>query len=493
MTNSEGRKADILNRLVKNSFFLVVSRISDVGVVLITTPIIARYLGLKAFGDYALVMAITIFVKPLAEFGAESIICRDVAKSKDNASEYVNAAFVARALMSGFTIATIYLFLGLFVHDTIFKYAIFISSVTEIVIAFSTVSFAVIRAYERMEYELICNFFHKFIFITVTVFAVSFDLGFLALFYTRLFAALIFLLLSTFFVFRYLVVFRRGFKWQFVGLIFREAFPLAIFTLLVTASSKIDVFFLKHFKGSVDIALFEVPNRLITQLQFITFSINISMFPFFAQISEDPSESLRIHYEKAVKFLYIFSIFPATIVFLGAEAIIGVLFGDKFISSVIPLKILSWTFIFFTLNHFLHNVLIVLGKQRIITIVIGVSFLFNVLLDFLLIPPYGYIGASIATLVSSFILFIFTVVFITVYAGRINASNIIVKPSVGILLTGVICYLIIKKSIVSLFVGAISGLSLYVLLLLSLKVFDRNELGMIKEVIFRRKKLIVNK
>ncbi|MBI5403773.1 MAG: oligosaccharide flippase family protein, partial [Ignavibacteriae bacterium] len=79
MINDEGYGSNLLNRLFKNSFFLVTSRISDIGVAIITTPFIARYLGLKAFGDYALVTAISIFVKPLVEFGSEAIICRDVA------------------------------------------------------------------------------------------------------------------------------------------------------------------------------------------------------------------------------------------------------------------------------------------------------------------------------------------------------------------------------------------------------------------------------
>lgn len=490
MTNSEEHKTYLLNRIVKNSFFLVISRITDIGAVIITTPLIARYLGLKDFGDYALVMAITIFVKPLAEFGAESIICRDVAKNKDNASGYINAAFIIRALISGFIIVLIYLFSALTIYNPMLKHAILISSVTEIAISFITIFFAVIRAYERMEYELICNFSHKLVYIVGIAVVVLLDLGFLALFYARFFASLSFLWLATFLVFRHLIVFKKGFKWQVVRFIFKEAVPLAIFTLLITAYSKVDIFFLKFFRGSADVALFDAPNRLITQLQFIPFSVVVSMFPFFARISEDPSESFHEYYARAVKFLYVFSIFPVIITFLGSESIINLLFGEKFLPAVISLRILAWTFIVYTINHFLHNMLIILGRQRIITIIAGLSLLSNVLLDFLLIPHYGYVGASIATLVSCFILFALTIFFVSMYAGRMNASNILIKPSISALLTGVACFFIIKKSLMSLFAGVLFGLPLYISMLLMLSVFDENDLRLIKGVIFRRKKLI---
>lgn len=480
----------LINRMARNSVFLILSRITDMSAFFITTPIIARYLGMNAFGEYALVMAITIFVKPLAEFGSESIICRDVVKNTTGASEYVNAAFIARALMSGFIMIIIYLFVGLVVSDNVFKHAILISAVTDISLSFCAIFLAVIRAYERMEYELLCNFFYQLANIAGITAVILLDLGFISLFYARLFSALIFLVFLLLFVFKYLLSFRKGFDWHVIKFIYKEAAPLAIFTLLITASSKIDVFFLNYFKGPADIALFEAPNRLITQLQFIPFSINASMFPFFARVSEDPNESLHIYYGRAVKFLYIFSIFPAMLSFLGSEAIINLLFGGKFLLSSVALRILSWSFIIFTLNHFLHNILIVLGKQRVIIIIVGISFLFNILLDLLLIPYYGYIGASIATLVSSFISFIITVFCTSRYAGRLSAVNILVKPSISALLAGIACYFIITKSFVSLLAGAFLGLTIYILMLLVLKAFEKNELDLIKQAIFRKGKTV---
>ncbi len=483
MSKNQSYSGHLLSRIAKNSIFLIFSRITDMTAILITTPIIARYLGLASFGDYALVMSVSIFVKPLAEFGAESIICRDVAKNKNGASEYINSAFIARALGAGIILFLVYFLMWSTTTDATFRHAVLISSITEISLSFSTILLAVIRAHERMEYELLCSFLNQLAYIAGITAVILTDSGFLLLFYARLFAALIFFVSALFFVFKHMLKFRKGFDWHVMMFIYKEAFPLVIFTLLITASSRIDVFFLNYFKGPADIALFEAPNRLVTQLQFISFSINASMFPFFARVSEGPNESLHAYYGRVVKFLYIFSILPAMLTFLGSETIIRSLFGEKFLLSSAALRILSWTFILFTLNHFLHHILIILGRQRLIIFIVGISFIVNMLLDLLLIPYYGYVGASIATLVSGSVAFVLTVIYTFKYAGKLSAKYILVKPSISALLAGIVCYFVITKSLLSLLVGAFLGVSLYTLMLLVLKAFEPDELNLIKEAI----------
>ena len=477
-----------VNRLVRNSFFLISSRAIDFGVLIFTTPVIARYLGLKAFGDYALVMAISIFVMPLVEFGSESIICRDVSRNRDNPSEYINSAIILRGLLSAYVLVFVYVVIELVFSNRELKLAIFVSTTSELIVSFCTLFFAVIRAYERMEYEMVCSFIHKMAFLTAIILVIKNDLGFVALFYAKLFSSIVFLSLALFFVFKQIVAFKRGFSWRIIRYILREAFPLAIITVLVTAFSKIDVFFLKYFKGSSDIALFEASNRLIIQLQFIPLSITISLFPFFSRISEDLMVSLKGYYKKGFKFLYIFSIFPAMFMIIGSQGIIALLYGKSFQQAAVSLKLLASTFVLIALSHLMHNILIVIGKQRLIIVSVGLCFISNALLDYILIPIYGYIGASIATLVAQFILFSATMFFMSVYVGRIDASIILVKPSVSVLLTGVACFFIITNGLASLIAGFFLGLSLYISILLMLGTFDENELGVIKEIIFRRKK-----
>lgn len=489
MISDEGYGSNLLNRLFKNSFFLVTSRISDIGVAIIITPFIARYLGLKAFGDYALVTAISIFIKPLVEFGSEAIICRDVARDKENSSVYINSSLLIRGILSICLFLLLYLLVELIFSDREIKIAILFSTVAEIIISFTTIFFAVIRAHERMEYELISNLIHKAIFFAGIVMVIVYDSGFLSIFYIRLFSSLLFLLFALFFVYSRLVIFTQGFSNNIIVSILKDGFPLVLVALLATASSKIDIFFLKYFKGSAEVALFDIPNRLIIQLQFIPFSIITALFPFFTQMSIKPHSSFKGHYESVLKFLYIGSIFSVMVMSIWAEVIISSIFGEQFVTAALSLKIIAWILIFFSLNFFLQQILIILGKQKVFSIFAFVSFATNVILDILLIPYYGYIGASIATLVSCFVLFVLTILYVTAMKGRMNITEIFAKPSLCILLTWIGCYFANNKGIISFIIFGSLGLVIYIFLLIIMKTFSKDELEIFRNFIVKRQKL----
>lgn len=473
-------------QLVKNSFFLVITRIIDFGSVIFTTPIIARYLGLKGFGDYAFIMAITIFIKPLVEFGAEGIICRDVAKNKENANAYINASLAIRSIISAVILAMILIGVHFVFDDERLKTAFLIASVSESLIALSTIFFAIIRAYEKMEYELICNFIHKIIFVGVIITVVVLDMGFVKIFAARFLSAVAFLALALYFVFRKLVRFRPVLDLTVLRFIFREAIPLVVLTILMTFSSRIDILVLKYFRDSTQVALFEASNRIITQLQFVPLAVTVSLFPFFSRISSDTTR-FKLYYEKSIKFFYIFSILPMMLMVLNSETIVTLLFGGKFILSSKAFKILSLTFVFLALIPFMHNILIIFGRQNLILISVIICFASNFLLDVILIPPFGYIGASIATFSASFIFFALTVWFVSRYLGGINMVDAVVKPTLGIVVAAAACYFISSNSIFSLVLTSILGSIVYLVALFVLNAFDPGEIAIIKELLVRRK------
>lgn len=485
-----GDYGQAFNRFIKNSFFLVASRVVDIGVIAVSIPLIARYLGLKAFGEYALVTAITIFFQPLAEFGAESVICRDLANKKYNAAEYINSAMAVRTLLSVLLILIYYSISKYLAADKLFAQAVLISVFTELLISFNSIFFSVIRAYERMDYELFINFLNKIVFLSATILVVYFNLGFLSLFYARFFSTVILLALSSFFVFKRFLVFKAGFNGRIAAYILKSGFPIAMVVLLATASSKVDVFFLKYFRGPVEIALFEAANRLIIQIQFIPLAVVTALFPFLTRLSAGDVSLFKISYERGLKILYIGSIFAVMFMVMGAETIIGSLFGEKFLPSVPAFRIVVFIFIFFSLNYFLHQILIIKGKQRVFTAFALVSFLLNVLLDFLLVPTYGYIGASVATLFSCLVLCLLSVLYASSQVGGMNFIGTFAKPTAAVLLTGAACYFIINKTIISLIVCSCLGLLIYIALLLMMKTFSGDELETFKDFMVKKLRFV---
>jgi O-antigen/teichoic acid export membrane protein len=104
--------------------------------------------------------------------------------------------------------------------------------------------------------------------------------------------------------------------------------------------------------------------------------------------------------------------------YLFREQIIHTLFGKEYAGSADAIKYLIWA----SIPAFWGNVwttwLISLNKQYVVTIFQVISMLINVIMNFILIPRYGYVGASIATLIS--------------YASGQTLALIIYKPKASL-------------------------------------------------------------
>ena len=78
-------------------------------------------------------------------------------------------------------------------------------------------------------------------------------------------------------------------------------------------------------------------------------------------------------------------------------------FGEKYISAAPALQILAIGFMFHTLLGLNGLSLVIAGESRFISLSTFIASVLNVVLNALLIPDYGMIGAATATSVSYFI------------------------------------------------------------------------------------------
>jgi len=88
-----------------------------------------------------------------------------------------------------------------------------------------------------------------------------------------------------------------------------------------------------------------------------------------------------------------------------ADQMIPAFVGSEFIGSILPLQILVFVLFFIFLDFPIGALLNAADRQVTKTAIMGVTMVVNVILNFLLIPVYSVIGATIAALGSFFVLF----------------------------------------------------------------------------------------
>lgn len=486
-TRSEDKHHGVA-RIARNFVFVFSARVLDLGVALVSTALIARYLGVTDFGHFAFVMAITIFLGPLTDFGFERITTREIAGNKKLADRYLGSAVIARIFLSVIIIFIIYSITMFFDWDKKIIQAIYISTFAQLITNMGMLAIGTFRAFERMEYELLLNFVFNIIYILLLIGIILFDLGFLSIFGARMLASLsetIVLMVVT--VRKFLKpVFTINI--EMLRYLFREAMPLGLFTVLLTATFKVDIFVLKYFKGPEDISLFEAGHRIIMQLQALPISIVLALFPHLVRLAKGSKDALSASFYKIFKFMLIISLPLPILITFSSNSIISVVFGNDFSGASLSLSILSWTITFLFLIYLQTFVMTSEGRQILNTVSAGICFMINLLLDIILVPRYGYLGASFATLISYILLFAVSFYFVSKTVGVPPIGEILPKPFMSAAGMSIGClFLYGRGGPVLVTAEIVIALIIYVILVFSLKTFTPDELSIIKSIFLNKK------
>jgi len=119
------------------------------------------------------------------------------------------------------------------------------------------------------------------------------------------------------------------------------------------------------------------------------------------------------------------------------------LFGSAFSDSKFALQILVWSaaLVLFSANY--GYCLVACHQQKALAISIGIGTVANIALNFLLIPSYGIMGASLATVIAQFTMLIFQIAFFyrRIYPTLPSAASALKAFVAGLSMAIVILYL----------------------------------------------------
>ncbi|RLI74306.1 flippase, partial [Archaeoglobales archaeon] len=173
--------------------------------------------------------------------------------------------------------------------------------------------------------------------------------------------------------------------------------------------------------GNEAVGFYSAAYRLIASLNIIPLAFIASIFPVTSQLYVSSNETLKFAFERSFKYMLILGIFTGVLITLLSERIIIFIYGKGYTPSITILQILIWAEAIFFINSTIRNLLESINKQVIITYLMVLGVTSNVVMNWLLIPMYSYIGASFATVATR--LFVFLLHFAWVMKSGYRLSN----------------------------------------------------------------------
>jgi O-antigen/teichoic acid export membrane protein len=163
---------------------------------------------------------------------------------------------------------------------------------------------------------------------------------------------------------------------------------------------KIDTVLLSILKPLADVGTYSVAYRFIEQVLFIPSFFVAAVFPIIASYHATGDALLKLAIDKSFAFLIIIGLPVAAASFVLAPDIINLVAGDEFSKAVTPLRILLLSSIFFFTNALFSSLLVIYDLERQMAVLVAFVVFGNIALNLVLIPPFSYTGAAVATVVT---------------------------------------------------------------------------------------------
>jgi O-antigen/teichoic acid export membrane protein len=180
----------------------------------------------------------------------------------------------------------------------------------------------------------------------------------------------------------------------------KHAFPLMLGSISAVIYLKIDILFLANMVGPENTGLYAVAARLSEAWYLLPAALAMAAFPRMLQVRAESPERYVQRMQDAMDLFACFGTAIAVSSIFWAGPLIALLFGEDYADAAPILQIYVWVGIVFATRELIHKSLLVEQRYWGSAIINLTGAGTNVLLNLLLIPHYGAMGAAVATVLS---------------------------------------------------------------------------------------------
>lgn len=181
--------------------------------------------------------------------------------------------------------------------------------------------------------------------------------------------------------------------------------PMLIFfatNVSISIFTALDVLMLGFLSSYKQVGFFTAPQKILVVILSALGAINYALVPrisFNRQQNDKNSNALLL--QKTFD-LYVLLLFPSAIgLCLIASHFVPLFFGSEFIGCITPMRILSFKILFSLINGFFaFNIMMIMGYERKFLMIVVATGIFSFVLNWILIPRFGAVGAATTALVA---------------------------------------------------------------------------------------------
>jgi len=414
--------------VAKNAFWLVAATTLNKAIAFATFAVVARLVGPTVTGTYFYSVSITSIFVTFADLGMTPVVIRAIAAARDDGGKILSATLKAKLVLAPIAILCALAY-GLLNHvDSTTIVAISLACLVMTADTYSLVFYGALRGKQNLKPEslgmLVGQIFTAILSITAAV------LGWGAI------GLVCGLLIGS--------TWNAAWSWWKVrsfnihigkpGLVdiqnlLREAWPFAVAGIAVKGYSYIDSLLIHAYQGAAAVGQYAVGYKMTYAWQFLPLTFVAALYPAMsAAWAKKDHAGLRNVFLGSLRLMAAISFPVAAGLSALAPRLIPLIYGHAFLAAIPSFVILSWVLIPIFLDFPVGSLLNGSHRAHLKTLAMLGTLVINVILNVLLVPSMGPVGAAWAAVGSFTALFLIGLYFTREDAGGwLVASGILAR------------------------------------------------------------------
>lgn len=394
-----GLRYILKNRVVRNASWLIAGRIIQMILSFFIGLLTARYLGPGNYGLISYAGTYGTFFAAFCTLGINSVIVKDFVDHPDEEGTTLCTAIILRILAS---ITSMFAIIGIssFVDRG--------EPTTRIIVAICALNL-VFQVFDTYNYWFQAHLLSKYSAIATLIAYSSLSVYRVVLLvlqkdvYWFAFATSIdYIVLAIVLAIAYKMEGgpKFGFSWQKGKALLKASYHFILSSMMISIYGATDKFMLKQMVDETNVGYYTTAVSICNIWVFILQAIIDSLTPVIME-AKNKDQAL---YERRNKQLYAIVFYMSALVsvllMIFGNFIVKILYGDAYMPSVMPLRIITWYTAFSYLGVARNPWTVCENKQKYLKYLYAGAAGANVVINALLIPVWGPSGAAFASLIT---------------------------------------------------------------------------------------------
>ena len=472
-----------IQTLFKNISWVTTSQVIVNLCAFLWTIAIARYLGVNDYGILSFAISFTVLLGMGTDIGMSTFATREISKDKSITHKFINNVIPFKILLSiALFIVTALILILLGYNKLTIEVALIISLETIFICMIKFIG-GVFQAYENQKINSIGEMIAGILLLIFTLIVIMFDLGLIGVAISYALAYLIFLLHMVINMNKSFGIPKFEFDFKFWKDIAIKSIPFGLSIFFYTVYFSIDVVMIQFLSGDFATGIYNSAYKIVSVFAAFYVIYQYVIFPLMSKLYAENANLLKVSFEQSFKYSLLILLPLCIGVYFYSPYIIDLIYSSQYALASPAMQILIWTVVFLFINGVATSLLNSIGKEVSVTKIYLIAAIFNIVLNYLTIPVWSYIGASITTVLSEILILVLMMycIFKTEYKPDLSLLKTIVKLIVCGFILAVVLYLIN----VSLWLAIPIGFVVYVLALFITRTIDDTDKYIINELLNR--------